>query len=142
MSPDQLVLVRSSWMLVNSDPDTLAGRFYAHLFEIDASAARLFETVHMTSQRAKLMQSLDVIVRALDEPERLLSALAPLARRHARYGVHVRHFDSVRDALLWALSDTYGSEFTADVRDAWAHAYALVASVMKRALERPVSVTT
>ena len=129
-------------MLVNSNPDRLADRFYTHLFEIDASAARLFGTVDMTTQRAKLMQSLDVIVRALDAPERLLTALAPLARRHTRYGVHVRHFDSVRDALLWALSDTYGSEFTPDLRDAWAEAYTLIASVMKRAFERPAAPTS
>lgn len=140
MSPDQVLLVRSSWTLVNSNPDVLAERFYAHLFEIDESASRLFAAVDMTAQRAKLTQSFDVIVHALDEPERLLPALAPLARRHTGYGVEVRHFDSVRDALLWALADTYGAEFTADVREAWSEAYALVASVMKRAFERPAAV--
>ncbi|HSQ29770.1 MAG TPA: globin domain-containing protein [Gemmatimonadaceae bacterium] len=140
MSPDQVLLVRSSWTLVNSNPDVLAERFYSHLFEIDESASRLFAAVDMTAQRAKLTQSFDVIVHALDEPERLLPALAPLARRHTGYGVEVRHFDSVRDALLWALADTYGSAFTADVREAWSEAYALVASVMKRAFERPAAV--
>ena len=140
MSPEQLVLVRTSWTLVNSNPDALAQRFYAHLFEIDRSASRLFDNVDMRAQRAKLTQSLDVIVQSLDEPESLLPALAPLARRHTRYGVELRQFDSVRDALLWALAETYGAEFTPDLREAWAEAYALIASVMKRAFERPAVV--
>jgi hemoglobin-like flavoprotein len=140
VSPDQILLVRSSWTLVNSNPGALAERFYAHLFEIDQSASRLFAAVDMTAQRAKLTQSFDVIVHALDEPEHLLPVLAPLARRHTAYGVEVRHFDSVRDALLWALADTYGAEFTSDIREAWSEAYALVASVMKRAFDRPAVV--
>lgn len=140
MSPDQIQLVRSTWPGLSANADALAQRFYAHLFEIDQSASRLFAAVDMTAQRAKLTQTLDVIVRSLDEPETLLTTLAPLARRHTGYGVEVRHFDSVRDALLWALTDTYGSAFTGDVRDAWAQAYALIASVMKRAFERPAVV--
>ena len=136
MSPDQICLVRSSWTLVTANLDQLGERFYAHLFARDTSASRLFASVDMATQRAKLTQSLATIVHALDEPERLLPALAPLARRHTSYGVEVRHFDSVRDALLWALADTYGPEFTPELRESWAQAYALVASVMKRALER------
>lgn len=136
MNHEYVALVRSSWTLVSSNPDALADRFYAHLFEIDQSAAGLFAKVDMIAQRAKLTQSLAVIVDALDEPERLLVSLAPLARRHTAYGVKARHFDSVRDALLWALADTHPVAFTAELREAWAEAYALVASVMRRAVER------
>ena len=140
MSPDQIQIVQSTWPRIFADADALARRFYEHLFEIDASASRLFERVDMDAQRAKLTQTLDVIVSSLDQPERLLPPLAPLAYRHTGYGVQVRHFDSVRDALLWALADTYGPDLTPDERAAWADAYTLVASVMKRAFERPAVV--
>lgn len=136
MSPEQVGLVRASWQLVTSKPDALAQRFYAHWFELDQSAVRLFASVDMTKQRVKLIDSLGVIVDSLDEPGPLLSVLAPLARRHTGYGVEVRQFDSMRDALLWALADTYDAEFTPELRDAWAQAYALVTSVMRRAFER------
>lgn len=139
MTQDQIARVRASWQQVAKDPAALSLRFYIHLFEIDESAARLFAGVDMTSQRAKLTQSLAVVVHALDDTDRLLPVLAALAKRHAHYGVEDRHFDSVGDALLWALSDVLGDRLTAELRDAWATAYALVASVMRRALAPPTS---
>ena len=142
MTGDRARLVRASWPGVSAAAETLAGRFYVHLFAIDRTAAELFANTNMTDQRAKLMQSLATLVHALDEPSRLFETLGGLARRHAQYGVQLRHFDSVGDALLWALTDTLGPHFTPELRAAWAEAYALIASVMKRAIERsPVSAT-
>jgi hemoglobin-like flavoprotein len=90
----------------------------------------------MTSQRSKLAQSLAVVVKALDDSDRLLPPLAALAKRHTHYGVEAHHFDSVGEALLHALGKTLGSAFTAELHAAWAEAYAFVASVMQRALIR------
>jgi len=139
MTPDQILLVRSTWPLAAAVPDALTTIFYEHLFEIDQSAARLFGHVDMPSQRQKLAQSLAVVVHAVDDPDRLLPALAALGKRHAHYGVEDRQFDSVGDALLWALSDALGEAFTPEVREAWAQAYAVVASVMRRALGRDLA---
>jgi hemoglobin-like flavoprotein len=136
MTPDQIQLVRSSWPVVAANADALTATFYAHLFEIDDSAARLFVGVEMTSQRSKLAQSLAVVVKALDDTDRLLPPLAALAKRHTHYGVEPHHFDSVGEALLHALATTLGSSFTTELRNAWGQAYALVASVMQRALIR------
>lgn len=136
MTPDQIQLVRASWPEVTARGDSLTTDFYAHLFAIDNSVARLFTSVDMASQRRKLLQSLAVVVYALDDPDRLLPPIGALAKRHAHYGVETHHFGSVGEALLHALSRTLGSAFTAELHDAWAEAYALVASVMQRALTR------
>jgi hemoglobin-like flavoprotein len=72
----------------------------------------------------------------------LLPAVAALGKRHAGYGIEHHHFDSVGQALLAALGDALGRDFTTDVRHAWAEAYALVASVMRRALIRATSQAT
>jgi hemoglobin-like flavoprotein len=139
MTPEQILLVRSSWPPVAMNAEALTRSFYKHLFEIDHSAALLFADVNMTLQRKRLEQTLAVMVHALDDPDILLPALAALGRRHATYGVEHHHFDSVGDALLASLSDTLGDTFTAEVRTAWADAYALIASVMRRALIRAKS---
>lgn len=128
--------MRDSWAAAAANADALTTSFYANLFEIDPSAARLFAGVDMDAQRTKLAQALAVVVHALDDPDRLLPPLAALGKRHTRYGVEPHHFDSVGAALLRALASTLGSAFTADVHDAWARAYGLVAAVMRRALER------
>jgi hemoglobin-like flavoprotein len=136
MTLDQVELVRSSWPIQAERADRFASVFYEHLFSIDASAARLFAAADIDAQRKKLAQSLTAFVRALDAPDQLLPAIGALAKRHVGYGVELRHFDSVGDALLWALADTLGPRFTPELREAWAEAYALIASVMKRAIER------
>lgn len=140
MTPDQILQVRASWPRVAAQADSLAQTFYARLFDIDASAARLFAGVDMAAQRVKLAQALTVVVHALDDTDRLLPALAALAKRHARYGVEDRHFDSVGEALLWALANVLGNDFDDALREAWTTAYAIVASVMRRALAPAVSV--
>jgi len=136
VTPDQILLVRTSWPAIASDRDAMTTRFYAHLFDIDESAARLFAGVDMAAQRAKLAQALAVVVKALDDPDSLLPAIAALGKRHVTYGVELRHFDSVGAALLLALGDVLGDALTAELREAWAEAYALVASVMRRAIIR------
>jgi len=141
MTPDQILLVRASWPVVAMNADALTRNFYKHLFEIDDSAARLFAGVDMALQRKRLEQTLTVVVHALDNPDSLLPAVAALGKRHATYGVEHHHFDSVGEALLCALMETLGDGFSADVRTAWFDAYALLASVMRRALIRAKSPT-
>jgi len=136
MTPDQVLLVRSSWAAIAERGDELSVSFYDHLFAIDPSAARLFAHVDMSAQRAKLTHTLGVVVHALDDIDSLLPAVAALGKRHTHYGVEHRHFESVEEALLRAFSDTLGAPFTPDMRAAWTEAYALIASVMKRALVR------
>ena len=47
MTPEQILLVRSSWPAIADEADALTRHFYAHLFDIDQSAARLFTGVDM-----------------------------------------------------------------------------------------------
>jgi hemoglobin-like flavoprotein len=136
MTQDQILLVRASWPTVAAQADALTTHFYAHLFEIDDTAARLFAGVDMTAQKKKLAQALAVVIHALDDIDSLLPAVAALGKRHTHYGVEERHFDSVGDALLWALYDVLGDAFTPAVRDAWAQAYTIVSSVMRRPFAR------
>jgi hemoglobin-like flavoprotein len=136
MTPDQILLVRSSWPAVAADADALTTHFYARLFEIDDSAARLFTGIDMASQRKKLAQALAVVVKVLDDPDQLLPAVAALGKRHANYGVEHHHFDSVGEALITALGAILGDMFVPELQAAWTEAYTLVASVMRRALIR------
>ena len=136
MTPEQIQLVRTSWEVAAADPGILTTNFYAHLFAIDSGIARMFGGVDMTTQKKKLAQALAVVVTALDDLDSLLPALSALGKRHVNYGVEPRHFDAVGDALLWALRESLGDAFTAELHHAWADAYAVVASVMRRPLER------
>jgi len=137
MTSEQRRLVHESWARASVSGEEFARCFYARLFEIDAEAARLFTFTDMAAQRAKFVRMLSVLVRAIDEPRELVPGVAALGRRHVRYGASRRHYASVGEALRGALAATLGAAFTPAVHAAWVEAYALVESVMRRAVAHP-----
>ena len=125
LTDTQKTIVQTTFAQV-TDTDALAARFYARLFEIDPSTRPLFKG-DMAVQRQQLIQMLSVVVNALDHIEQIVPAIQQLGQRHATYGVTIAHWDSVGEALIWTLAETFGEAFTDDVAIAWTVAYALIA---------------
>jgi nitric oxide dioxygenase len=136
MSPQQIADVRRTWALVAPIADAAAVLFYDRLFTIDPPTRALFRRTDMAAQRATLMGTLALVVKGLDELDRLVPAVESLGRRHAGYGVVASHYVSVGAALLWTLEQGLGAEFTPQVREAWTTAYLVLADVMQDAATR------
>lgn len=132
ISERQVVLVQHSWAAVEPISGRAAALFYGRLFEL-APDVRLLFTGDLVEQGRKLMQMLGVVVAGLDGLERIVPAVQALGRRHLAYGVRETDYDAVGAALLWTLGQGLGEAFTAEVEDAWAGAYALLAETMKAA---------
>ena len=133
MTPQQINDVRRTWALVAPIADEAATLFYDRLFTIDPPTRQLFRRTDMAAQRATLMGTLALVVKGLDELDRLVPAVQGLGRRHAGYGVVASHYVSVGAALLWTLEQGLGAEFTPAVREAWTTAYLTLADVMQQA---------
>lgn len=133
MSPDQKALVQETWRQVVPIADTAASLFYGRLFVIDPSTRPMFAGVDLEQQRKKLLTALNVVVASLDRVEELVPTIQDLGRRHVGYGVRDTHYDSVGEALLWTLEQGLGNAWTAEVKAAWAAAYALLSGVMREA---------
>src|SRR5262245_29461867 len=129
MTSRQIALVRESFDKVVPIREQAAAIFYEHLFAIDPSTRHLFRG-DMKSQRAKLIAAISAVVKSLDRIDSMTDDLETLARRHCGYGVREEHYASVGAALLWTLEQGLGVGFTAELRDAWAHAYRLISSTM------------
>ncbi len=125
LTDSQKSIVQATFSQV-SDANLLAARFYTRLFEIDPTTQPLFQG-NMVEQRVKLMQTLAVVIGSLNDLSVIIPAIENLGKRHVAYGVTVAHWNSVGEALLWALEDAFGDAFTEEVRDAWAAAYSLIA---------------
>jgi hemoglobin-like flavoprotein len=133
VTPRQETLIRESWAQVAPIADAAATIFYDRLFELDPSLRSMFSKTDMASQRRNLMQTLGVVVASVDRLDKIVPAVEALGRRHAGYGVHAAHFETVGQALLDTLGIGLGEGFTAEVRDAWATAYGILAGVMQSA---------
>lgn len=130
MTPDQVERIQTSWSAVEPISDEVATLFYRRVFELDPMIRRLFRWTDMVQHKKILMQTLAVVVRGLDRLDLLAPAIEALGRRHAGYGAREAQYDTVGEALLWALRESLGDAFTPDVREAWAEAYYTIASVM------------
>jgi hemoglobin-like flavoprotein len=135
MTPRQIASIRTSWEAVQPIQDVAATLFYDRLFELDPTLRRLFRRTDMAQQKKILMQTLTVVVKSLDRLEQLVPAVQALGRRHAGYGVRPSHYDTVGEALLWTLGQGLGDGFTPELREAWAGAYSVLATVMIDAAE-------
>ena len=137
MTPEQKALVQSSFTELIPISDMAARFFYNRLFELDPKLRVLFKS-DMQEQRDKLMQTIGLAVRGLDQLEALIAPLRALGSRHAGYGVRNKDYETVGRALIGTLEALLGPKFTPETRDAWIAVYNLVASVMQEpSIQRP-----
>jgi hemoglobin-like flavoprotein len=132
MTPEQTMLVKSSWEKVQPISDKAAELFYGRLFELDPDLRSLFKG-DMEEQGRKLMRMISTAVAALDRLEAIVPAVQQLGVRHVGYGVRDEHYDTVGAALVWTLQQGLGESFTAEVKEAWISVYGVLAGTMKSA---------
>ena len=124
-------LVRRTWNKIYPErADEAAAALSARLFEIAPEVKPLFKS-DMQAQGAKLMAAINLVVNN-EEGADLSGALLDLGKRHTGYGVKVKHFDAVGQALLETLASALGNEFDDATHAAWANAYHSVAGAMKK----------
>jgi nitric oxide dioxygenase len=132
MTPEQISLVRLSFVGILNIRQEAGRLFYERLFAIAPETRALFKG-DIESQGRKLMDTLALTVGSLTNPTALDRMLDGLAKRHAGYGVEDAHFDKVGEALMWTLQKGLSEAFTDEAAAAWAALYNQVATRMKQA---------
>jgi hemoglobin-like flavoprotein len=122
VTPIQKTLVQRSFRKVAGKTDLVADVLYRRLFEISPESKLLFKC-EMRRQGRKLIQAFAVAVIGLDDPSTITEMLRELGKRHERYGAKIEDYRHLGEALIYALEQTLGDEFTPDVREAWTVAY-------------------
>jgi nitric oxide dioxygenase len=136
MTPEQIKLIRLTFVQV-MNRKTEAGRmFYERLFSIAPDTRAMFST-DIDAQAQKLMDTLALAISGLRDLPSLVLMLEALALRHVQYGVQDKHYDDVGTALLWTLERMLGPAFTPEARAAWTALYGTVAQVMRNAGKGP-----
>jgi len=132
MTPEEIKLVKDSWVKVMPITETAAELFYGKLFELDPSLKSMFKG-DMKEQGRKLMAILNTAVNALDKLDTIVPTIQDMGKRHVNYGVKDEHYDTVGEALIWTLGAGLKDNFTEDTKAAWIGVYTLVSTTMKEA---------
>ena len=129
MTPEQKVLVQTSFAKLAPIADTAATLFYDDLFQRNPRLRTLFKG-DMTEQRQKLMSMLGTAVANLRQWDKIAAAMQALGKRHITYGVVPADYETVGAALVATLEKGLGGDFTPEVRDAWTACYTSIVSEM------------
>jgi len=126
----QKQLVQESFKKVIPISEVAADIFYTKLFEYAPEVKPLFKG-DIKEQGKMLMATLRVAVKGLDDLDSLVPILHRIAEKHVDYGVKAEHFSPVGNALLFALKQGLGNDFTPELRQAWVDTFRLIATTMK-----------
>lgn len=142
MNPEQLALVKKTFERVEPIAQEVGELFYTRLFEMDPAVRQLFRS-DMKRQALMLMTVIGMAVRSLDRPETVAESVRALGQRHVNYGVRTADYNTFGAALIWALEQVLGADFTPEVKSAWIEAYTFLADAMRNAASpQPASATS
>lgn len=130
MTKEQIILVKKSWRVFRSiDPALVGDLFYSKLFADNPSVKKMFPS-DMNQQYVKLIDMLSAIVSRLEQLDTLTEEIAAMARRHVTYGVRPAHYKLVGTALLWTLERGLGTDWNAELKEAWQTCYKQLSDTM------------
>lgn len=113
--------------------------FYGLLFERHPHVKGMFAQTDMAEQEKKIFETLDLVVKNLEQPDAVMAQLLLLGNSHVDYGVKAEHYAPVLDCLIEAMKRASGPSWSPKLEAAWRDAYAAVAELMKKGagLRRP-----
>ncbi len=126
-----VTLIRTSFELILERDPEFAARFYRILFERYPQVKSMFGRNSAGAQQKMLAQALTAVVDHLEDGSWLAETLAALGAKHVGYGVSPEMYVWVGDALLAAMAEVLGDDWTPAHVHAWGEAYAAITRLMR-----------
>ena len=125
-------IVDFSFARLKTDTVAFTNAFYDELFLRNPELKPLFADVDQKKQGDKLYAALVLLVKNLKHPADLERVLLPLGNRHRDYGATAEHYPMACRAILHALEQSLGDDWTEQVADAWSRTFDDVQAIMLR----------
>jgi hemoglobin-like flavoprotein len=132
MDAERRLLLRRTFEKLVPLPKRFGQAFYRRLFELDPNLRLLFRG-DLDRQASMLAEALALGVLQLVDEQKVSGHIRALGARHARYGVVERHYELFGRALLDALAERLGDDFTPEIGAAWNEAWHLLSAAMLEA---------
>ncbi len=122
-------IIQSSWNNMVGKEEAVVSRFYKRLFSEHPEYRPLF-TRDMTTQRAKFLSMLNLIVNGLDNLEVLAGPLDVLGKKHRAMGIKKADYKIVANTLVNAIEDVSDQPLSEQEHQSWGDGLMLIASIM------------
>ncbi|KYF82643.1 flavohemoprotein [Sorangium cellulosum] len=125
-------LLRESFELVLEREPNLTHRFYGILFSRYPQVRPLFGRNSREHQEKMLAEALVAVIDRLEDASWLEEKLMAMGAKHVDYGVTDEMYPWVADALISAMAEVAGADWSPAHRQAWSDALGAIASLMQR----------
>ena len=129
MNRESIARVKRSHAALAARDVDVPSRFYERLFAAAPEVRRLFPQ-DLTRLRAHFHAALALVVHNLDDVEVLAQSLRDLGVQHVHWGAQPGHYFIVREALVTALKELSGDDWSAELDQDWRDAIGTIASYM------------
>ena len=134
--PDQELVRRleTSFARLSADGGRLSELFYARLFAAHPQVRAMFPS-DMTAQRKKLVDLLVSVFQDLGDADTARVRLEELGCSHVKYGARPEHYPLVCEALVGAMGEVMGNDWSPELEADWKEAMRQVSGIMIGAAE-------
>lgn len=134
MSLDVQLLQDSFNLVIEREPN-LTHRFYGILFSRYPQVQPLFGRNSRSQQEKMLVEALTAVIEHLEDASWLEEKLMAMGAKHVDYGVTKEMYAWVSDAMISAIREVAGADWTPKHTQAWGDALGAIASMMQRGAE-------
>jgi len=121
--------LETSFDLVAPRGDELMNVFYARLFAAAPTVRPLFPR-DMETQKKMLLSALVLLRQSLRNLDEIVPTLHDLGARHVAYGARPEYYPVVGAALIEAMAEIAGPDWSPEYEQAWSAAFDVVAGAM------------
>jgi len=129
LSENTIAAVKESTPLIGKNAEKITSRMYEILFSKYPETKPLFEAAQ-GDQHKKLAGAIAAFATNIDRLDALSGAVEKMAATHVATNVKPVHYPMVGDALITAMADVLGEEFTDTYKDAWGEAYGFLGAIL------------
>ena len=135
----QIGLVQTSFAQVLPNANTTAEHFFNYLFERSPELTAILlgsmfkdEGLNQLEQHKKrFVSTVQMVMKGLDGVDKLVPNVQEWGRKYANRGLEAQHYETIGDALLWALEQTPGVAMSTDTKHAWRSTYVLLQGIVE-----------
>ncbi|MGZ8190065.1 MAG: globin domain-containing protein [Methylococcaceae bacterium] len=127
------LLVKTCVDEINPHIEVISQLFYKELFHLDIHLKSVFpgNVVFLNRKFINLLATL----KNVKHLETISDSLSKMGERHVlRYGAEIRHFPTIKKALLFALHKYLGDRYNEELETAWHEVFDDVAKIMRQAM--------
>lgn len=129
------LLVKLCISEISSQVNSLSQTFYQELFHLDIQLKNVFSG-NVVSLNRKFINMMATL-KNVKHLEAIEDSVQKMGERHAlQYGAQLKHFPTLRKALLIALKKQLGERFNTELEAAWEDVFDDVADIMQRAIAK------